>query len=137
MRALPLLPLLALLGACASPLPAPDPQQAWIDFRTEPGELLMAERLDGRRLSDGRYFQVGPGARSLEASYRFEVQVGSPFDREPVRMLCYLRLDYPGFAAGQRYRLVARHYLFEPRLWLEDAEGRRLADGRERQCIRQ
>src|SRR5690606_32834584 len=79
MRALLLLAALSLLGACASPLPAPDPQQAWIDFRTEPGELLMAEKLDGRRLDDGRYFQVSPGAHRLEASYRFEEYIGSMF----------------------------------------------------------
>ncbi len=137
MRAPLLLAALTLLGACASPLPAPDPQQAWVELRSEPGDLLMAERLDGRRLNDGRYFQLAPGAHRLEASYRFEVQVGPLIGREPVQMLCYLRLDHDAFAAGARYRLVARHYLFQPRLWLEDADGRRLAEGSERHCIHQ
>lgn len=137
MRALLLLAALSLLGACASPLPAPDPQQAWIDLRTEPGELLMAEKLDGRRLDDGRYFQVSPGAHRLEASYRFEEYIGSMFARDPVYMLCYLRLDYAGFAAGARYRWVARHQLLRTESWLEDASGQRLADGQEWHCINQ
>lgn len=137
MRTLALLAPLTLLAACASPLPAPDPQQAWIELRSEPGELLMAERLDGQRLGDGRYFQVSPGAHRLLASYRFEVYIGSLFAREPLQRLCYLRLDYAEFAAGARYRLRAEHQLLQTRSWLEDASGRRLADGQEWHCINQ
>ncbi len=137
MRSLILLAALALLGACASPVPAPDPQQAWIELRTEPGELLMADRLDNRRLNDGRYFQVSPGAHRLQASYRFEVYIGSMFARDPVYMLCYLRLDYDGFVAGQRYRLEARHQQLRTESWLSDANGKRLAEGQEWHCITQ
>ena len=137
MRALLPLAALALLGACASPLPAPDPQQAWVELRTEPGDLLMAEKLDGQRLDDGRYFQVAPGAHRLEASYRFEVFIGPLLSSDPVYMLCYLRLDYAGFAAGQRYRLLARHWQFQTESWLEDTGGKRLAEGQEWHCITQ
>ncbi|MNZ91953.1 hypothetical protein D3C78_1109590 [compost metagenome] len=137
MRTLSLLAALALLGACAGPMPAPDPQQAWIEFRPQPGELLMAERLDGKRLNDGRYFQVSPGAHRLLATYRFEVQVGPIMTLEPVQMLCYLRLDYDNFVAGQRYRLEARSWLFQTESWLSDASGKRLADGQEWHCITQ
>lgn len=52
-----------LLSACAlTPLPAVDPQQAWVDFTTPtPGaKLVMAERLDGEKLDDGRFFQMPP-----------------------------------------------------------------------------
>ena len=134
MRALPLLAALALLGACAGPLPKPDPQQAWVEFRVQPGELLMAERLDGKRLDDGRYFQVSPGAHRLEASYRFEVYTGLLLGREPVRQLCYLRIDYAHFAAGQRYWLEASNWSFQTESWLSDAAGHRLADGEEWLC---
>ncbi|SDT14819.1 PA0061/PA0062 family lipoprotein [Pseudomonas oryzae] len=137
MRALLLLAAPALLAACASPLPRPDPQQAWIELRTEPGELLMAEKIDGKRLNDGRYFQVTPGAHRLETSYRFEVFIGPLLNSDPVYMLCYLRLDYAHFAAGQRYRLQARHWQFQTESWLEDAGGQRLADGQEWHCITQ
>ncbi|HEY8330473.1 MAG TPA: hypothetical protein VIO83_04015 [Pseudomonas sp.] len=137
MRALPLLVVLALLGACAGPMPTPDPQQAWIELRSPPTELLMAERLDDVRLNDGRYFQVSPGAHRLLATYRFEVSVGPIMTLEPVQMLCYLRLDYDNFVAGQRYRLEARSWLFQTESWLSDASGKRLADGQEWHCITQ
>lgn len=54
-----------LLSACTTtPVPSADPQQAWVDFITPtPGaKLVMAQRLDGKNLDDGRYFQMPPGA---------------------------------------------------------------------------
>lgn len=54
---------LGTLSACAtSPLPTVDPNMAWVDFAmpSPGGKVLMAERLDNQRLTDGRYFQVPP-----------------------------------------------------------------------------
>lgn len=57
---------ISTLGACASPLPPVDNKQAWVDLYTiTPGKVVMAERLDGKRLTDGRFFQVTPGAHEL------------------------------------------------------------------------
>ncbi|PAV93830.1 hypothetical protein WR25_21281 [Diploscapter pachys] len=57
---------LSALGACASPLPPADPGKAWIDMYTiTPGRTLMADRLDGKRLDDGRYFQYRPDRADL------------------------------------------------------------------------
>lgn len=137
MRPVLLLAPLALLGACAGPLPAPDPQQAWVELHAEmPSDLLMAERLDGKRLDDGRYFQVRPGAHRLEVSYRFEVPAVL-FGLDSFTQLCYLRLDYAHFAAGQRYRLEARSIRawLPTESWLSDAEGHRLAEGQEWHCL--
>lgn len=136
MRALPVLLLTGLLSACVTPLPDADPQLAWIDFQRTAGELLMADRVDGQRTADGRYFQVSPGAHRLHLTYRFEEPIG-PLNREPQVMFCYLRIDYPAFAAGARYRIVAGHRLLEPYSWLEDAGGQRLADGQTWQCMAQ
>jgi hypothetical protein len=136
MRLVLLFAALALLGACAGPLPAPDPQQAWIELHAEmPSDLLMAEQLDGKRLDDGRYFQVSPGAHRLEVSYRFEVPAVL-FGLDSFTQLCYLRLDYAHFAAGQRYRLDARSIRawLPTESWLSDAQGRRLAEGQELIC---
>ena len=72
MRYLALLGGVLVLSACASPVPAPDPSQAWVDLRSNAGTLLMADRLDGQRLNDGRYFQVPAGAHELQA--RFSVR---------------------------------------------------------------
>ena len=76
MRHCLLLALLMLLGACAGPLPAVDPQQAWIELSSVPGNVLMADRLDGRPVNDGRYFQVSPGAHELQVRLQFEVPSG-------------------------------------------------------------
>ena len=135
MRALPLLAALALLGACAGPLPAPDPQQAWIELRTEPGELLMAERTDDVRLDDGRYFQVSPGAHRLQVRFSFEVPSGGfgP-DSGPAWRTCILAVDYAGFAAGARYRLEARRIAHRAMGRLLDADGQRLARAEVLRC---
>ena len=71
-----LLASLLMLGACASPLPAVDPNMAWVDLKGEGIDLLMAERLDRKRVNDGRYFQVTPGAHELEMRFSFEISGG-------------------------------------------------------------
>jgi hypothetical protein len=58
MRYLALFGGVLVLSACASPLPPKDPNHAWVELRSPAGSLLMADRLDGQRLQDGRFFQV-------------------------------------------------------------------------------
>ena len=58
MRTLLALMLLASLTACAGKLPEPDPRMAWVDIRHDPSDVLMANRLDGKRWNAGRYYQV-------------------------------------------------------------------------------
>ncbi len=99
---------LSALGACASPLPPVDPKQAWVDLYTmTPGRAIMADRLDGKRLDDGRYFQVTPGKHELVVRFDYEIYAGgmltSPKDRT-----CYLTVRFDDFKAGERYRLEAR-----------------------------
>lgn len=65
-------------GACASPLPPVDPKQAWVDLYTmTPGRVIMADRLDGKRLDDGRYFQVTPGKHELVVRFDYEIYAGA------------------------------------------------------------
>jgi hypothetical protein len=68
------------LAGCATPVPPADPQQAWVEFRMLDGKVLMAERLDGMRWPDGRYFQVKPGAHELVVRFDFEVNGGGGID---------------------------------------------------------
>ncbi|HSC85436.1 MAG TPA: hypothetical protein VLC30_17625 [Pseudomonas sp.] len=128
MRYLLLLNLLAL-AACASPLPSPDPQKAWVEVDSWPGDMLMANKLDGLDLRDGRFFQVPPGKHELEASFRFEVHFGGfgAFGSGPQQTTCYLRIRYDHFVAGQRYRMEARPMQARARGWLYDAQGNVLA----------
>lgn len=134
MGRLPWVAIPFLLAACAGPLPSPDPQKAWVDLETTGARsLLMAERLDGKRLNDGRYFQVSPGAHELEASFRFEYS-GGLLTFEPLEILCYLRLRYADFAAGERYRLRAWALASQVRAELADARGRELAEAEVQLC---
>lgn len=123
------------LGACVSPMPPVDQKQAWVDFyTTTPGKLVMAERLDGKRLTDGRFFQVSPGKHELVVRFDYEVNTGL-FTTEPVERTCYLTVEYDSFQAGQRYRLEARALATQPNAMLYDAERNLLAQERLTHCV--
>lgn len=124
------------LGACASPMPPVDQKQAWVDFYTiTPGKLVMAEALDGKRLQDGRFFQVTPGKHELVVRFDYEVQTGGGFNTDPTERTCYLTVEYDGFKAGQRYRLEARAVANQPNARLYDAERKVLAEERMTHCV--
>ena len=119
---------LTVLGGCASPLPPVDPKQAWVDLYTiTPGRLLMADRLDGERLDDGRYFQVSPGKHELVVRFDYEMNSGG-FSLDPTDRTCYLSVRFDRFEAGQRYRLEARAPAMQPRVYLYDAQRQVLVD---------
>ncbi|MEE3634053.1 hypothetical protein CYD26_15220 [Pseudomonas sp. FFUP_PS_473] len=123
------------LAACSNPLPPIDTKQAWVDLYTiTPGRLVMADRLDGTRLNDGRYFQVTPGPHELIVRFDYEVYAGG-FTSEPVERTCYLTVRYDNFQAGQRYRLEARALSMTPNAWLYDADRKILAEERDVHCI--
>ncbi|MEH3021857.1 MAG: hypothetical protein PGN19_03855 [Pseudomonas oryzihabitans] len=125
-----LLAILLLLGGCTTPLPPVDPNRAWVDLvLREPavGASLLAESQDGRRLDDGRYFQLSPGAHSLKVSYSYELYGGGGFGsrfgwNEPLRFQCYLELDYADFQAGRRYRLEGQHTFGRGEITLYDGQ---------------
>lgn len=138
MRHLLLALSLTALGACSSPLPNVDPQQAWIDLATPTpgGKLVMAERLDNQRLKDGRYFQVSPGSHELTVRFDFEVfSGGMGMNAEPQERLCYLTVRYDHFQAGQRYRLEARNLAFTPSARLYNAQREIVAEERMINCV--
>lgn len=136
MRYLALFGAVLVLSACASPVPSPDPSQAWVQLRSNAGSLLMADRLDGQRLNDGRYFQVPVGAHELQARFQFEVTNGGGLDgaSEPRQVTCEIRLRYDSFVAGQRYQLEARPLQMKAQAWLYDAQCNVLARGKVLRC---
>ena len=136
-----LLPATALfLSACAStPIPPVDPHQAWIDFATPtPGaKLVMAQRLDGKNLDDGRFFQVPPGSHELMVRFDFEVNTGAGIgglDQTRDRT-CFMTLQYDNFQAGQHYVLEGRSLAFTPNIRLYNAARQLLAQERSVNCI--
>ena len=136
-----LLPIVALLlSACAStPLPPVDPHQAWVDFATPtPGaKLVMAQRLDGKNLPDGRYFQVSPGSHELMVRFDFEVPTGGSLNGfgQTSDRTCFITLQYDHFEAGQRYRLEGRSLAFTPNIRLYNAARQLLAEERSVNCL--
>jgi hypothetical protein len=136
MRYPTLLGAVLVLSACASPVPSPDPSQAWVQLRSNAGSLLMADRLDGQRLNDGRYFQLPAGAHELQARFQFEVANGGGLEgmSEPLQVTCEIRLRYDGFMAGQRYQLEARPLQMKAQAWLYDAQRTVLARGKVLRC---
>ncbi|MFZ6047949.1 hypothetical protein ACFW0H_17715 [Pseudomonas sp. CR3202] len=130
MRTLLALMLLASLTACASKLPEPNPRMAWIDIAPDPSDTLMADRLDGKRWDDGRYYQVMPGRHELELRYRFEAGGGGggfKMDSGPTIITCYMELHYDSFQPGRRYRVEARNAANQPMAWLYDSQRNVLA----------
>lgn len=120
---------LALLGGCASPLPSHDPQMAWVDLYTTPGKTLMAERLDGKPVSDGRYYQVTPGRHELLVRFQYEVPSGGGMGAmsDPSELTCRVKVTYDQFAAGERYQLELRPQLRSALALLTDSSGKLVA----------
>jgi hypothetical protein len=135
MRILILALALSTLGGCALWMPSPDPSQAWVELVPSGETELKAVAVDDKPLDDHRYFQVTPGSHQLGMRYRFEVgaaDVGG--DSETLERDCRLTLDYDGFNAGGRYRLVAGGYGFRPWARLYDQHNQLLAKASERGC---
>lgn len=136
MRNLILLVVALSATGCASPLPPHDPGQAWVELRSDPGSLLMADRLDDQRLNDGRYFQLSPGAHELQVRFQYEINGGGGLDgmSEPLQITCKMRLRYANFEAGQRYRVEARPQVMKAQSWLYDGQRNVLARGQVLRC---
>jgi hypothetical protein len=138
MRRLMLLLTASVVAGCSAPMPAANPQMAWVDFSTPfPNDkLLMAERLDNQRMRDGRFFQVTPGKHELTVRFDFEVPSGGSemFDGGTER-LCYMIIKYDHFEAGQRYLLQARSMAFTPEARLYNAKREIVAEDSQINCV--
>lgn len=133
---LALLPAIALLSACnTTPVPPHDPAQAWVALSMLGGKAILAERLDGKRLEDGRYFQVTPGPHTLEFRYDYETNVPLPIMSQPGERMCYITLQYDEFKAGERYRIQARNLGIEPSALLYDASNQVVAQDKSNYCL--
>jgi len=96
---IPVLSAVCLLSACASPVPKADPGEAWIGLRDGTDQTMLAEKVDGKRWADGRFFEVKPGNHDLG------VMVYDISENDDTRT-CSADIDYKSFKAGQHYKLV-------------------------------
>lgn len=137
MRLITLLLAGVALSACAStPIPPLAEGQVRVSLSYHPGQLLMAETLDEQRWPDGRYFDLAPGAHTLESKLIFERPSGGSLgqESEPVQVTCHYRLHYADFAAGQRYRLHGQVQGWRGYVRLYDETGQILARAKELRC---
>jgi len=126
---IPLLSLVALLSACAGPMPQPDPSEAWIGLQEEAPNDLLAERVDGRNIDDGRYFQVRPGAHRLDVTL-FEEPAGDANQED-----CTGHISYSAFKAGEHYTLVESSLGQSVSAQLLDSHGKPLARSEDFNCM--
>jgi hypothetical protein len=135
MRLLVILLLVVGLTGCAGPLPANDPNMAWVEMSAQPSDIFMSDRLDDKRTPDGRYFQVSPGAHELEARYEFEISSGGLGQFGETQYLrCTMVIRYDDFQAGRRYLFQARSLGFTPQGWLYDEQRNVLARAEAEHC---
>lgn len=122
---------LPLVSACEAAIPEHDPQLAWVDVASSGRYTLSAMRLDGEKQKDARYFHMKPGAHRLELRLgRERAGRGNGSDWQHCRIL----LDYDNFQAGQRYDIFVVLMGHGVRVWLRDAQGRRIKESRNPVC---
>ena len=96
---IPVLGLTALLSACAGTMPKPDPHDAWVGLQEEARDNMLAEKLDGQPIKDGRYFQVAPGKHSMQ------VMVYAASSVYVDDKTCHGTLTYARFKPDEHYEL--------------------------------
>ena len=137
MRLTPICIILATLAGCASPLPAVDPNMAWVDMHTFTGRLVMSDKLDGESTPDGRYFQVTPGKHELQVRYDYEYRSGGiGIMNDDLRELtCFIELSYDQFKAGERYRFEVRSIANSVDAMLYDSKRNLVAEEEDVHCL--
>ncbi len=126
-----------LLGSCATALPTPSPDMAWIELRTIAGNQLIAQELDKRTWNDGRYFEVNPGAHALQVNFSFDLPGGGSGGGRGMgdeTRTCVMTLSYDTFSAGQRYQLRAGKMGYQPWIRLYDQQQQVVARGQTLRC---
>jgi hypothetical protein len=126
---IPALSAVLLLSACAGPMPKADPSEAWIGLKEEAPNDLLAERVDGKRVDDGRFFEVTPGDHRLDVTL-FEDEPGDDDQQD-----CQGRVHYKHFKAGEHYTLVESSLGMTVRATLKDAQGHEVAATQDFNCM--
>lgn len=123
--------LLIACSACAAPVLEHDPSQVWIDVQSQAGHQLSAQRIDGSKVNDARYFQVSPGQHQLQVRLTYERGGSNTVDSQ---RRCLVDIAYPEFAAAQRYSIRALAKGWTVRAWLYDSAGQRIIESKPVRC---
>lgn len=123
--------LLIACSACAAPIPEHDPNMAWVDVQAQAGHQLSAQRMDGDKVNDARYFQVSPGAHQLQVRLTYQHNGNRIGDSE---RHCRVNITYADFQAGQRYSIRALAKGWTVRVWLYNTAGQRIIESKSVRC---
>ena len=123
--------LLVTCSACATPLPEHDLDMAWIDVQSQAGHQLSAQRMDGAKVNDARYFQVSPGKHELQMRLTYDRGGSTTGDSQ---RRCRVNMTYADYQAGQRYSIRALAKGWTVRAWLYSSEGQRLIESKPIRC---
>lgn len=126
---IPSLGLVCLLSACAGPIPKSDSSEARIDLQQQSNINLLADRIDGQRVNDGRYFEVAPGAHQLQMTLIH----GTDGVSEPI---CMGHLDYGNFQAGERYTMSVSSEGQTAMVSLLDSQGKQVGQSARIRCVK-
>ncbi len=110
---------------------AHDTQATDADSNPRPGRLadLLAEKVDGKSINDGRFFEVTPGAHKLDVML-VEIPVGDGNQED-----CSGQVSYQQFRAGEHYKLVESSLGQEVSARLVDSHGKEVAHTGDFQCM--
>ncbi|MDB5982997.1 MAG: hypothetical protein JWQ69_4012 [Pseudomonas sp.] len=125
---IPMLGLVAVLSGCAGPMPKADPNEALITLKGSQGSLL-ADDVDGQRISDGRYFEVTPGAHKLDMTL-FVAGMGYANQED-----CQVQVNFQDFKAGEHYQVVETGSGVDYRASLFDSQGHQVGQTRNFTCM--
>lgn len=123
--------LLIACSACAAPLPEHDPSMARVDMQAQAGHQLSAQRVDGLKVNDARYFQVSPGEHQLQVRLTYDRGGSNTGDSQ---RRCLVDIVYSEFVAGQRYSIRALAKGWTARAWLYSGDGQRLIESKPVRC---
>jgi len=126
---IPTLGLALLLSACAGPMPKADPSEAWIGLQNEAPNDMLAEKVDGQKIDDGRFFEVPPGAHKLDVML-VEMPWGDGNQQD-----CSGEVSFNQFKAGKRYHLVESGSGVDVGAELVNDHGVTVAQSRKFSCI--
>ncbi len=123
--------LLIGCSACAAPIPEHAANMAWVDVQAQAGHQLSAQRMDGVKVDDARYFQISPGTHQLQVRLTYD-QDGSRSGDGQRR--CRVDVAYADFQAGQRYSIRALAKGWTVRAWLYNSTGQRIIESKPIRC---
>lgn len=123
--------LLSQVSACTAALPEHEDNKALVLVESRAGHHLSAQRIDGKKVTDGRFFVLEPGQHKL--SVRLSYERGGQIEGTGWRN-CLAEISYADFYAAEKYSIRALARGYTARVWLQSEHGKRLAESQSVKC---